>query len=193
MVTDLLPGFAWLAPRVLFVFGLGFLAANLKVAVELVRFHRRRRHALLTWHNPKPRYYGMNLALGVVLGLLLAYKLFVMRRGPDQLFGEAMMFLYYGYAFPLSTRIARGFYGDGVWSDTGFLRWPHISAVSWKENGRITLILISHVRNIARRLDVPGPLYGQARKVLRDKIRDHDLHIGGSGLDLGSRDERDSV
>jgi hypothetical protein len=40
---------------------------------------------------------------------------------------------------------------------------------------------------------VPGHLYGQARRVLRDRIRDHDLHIGGTGLDLGSRDDSDAV
>lgn len=189
----LLPGFVWMAPRLLFVLGLGFLAANLKITAELIRYQWRKRFALLTWQNPKPRYYGLNLGLGVVLGALLAYKLFVMHRGPDQLFGETMMFVYYGYAFPLSTRISRGFYRDGVWSDSGFMRWPQISAVSWKEEGHITLVLISQFRNIARRLEVPGHLYGQARRVLRDKIRDHDLHIGGAGLDLGSRNEEDAV
>ena len=189
----LLPGFAWAAPRLLFIFGLGFLAANLKVTLDLIRYQVQKRSALLTWQNPKPRYYGMNLGLGVVLGLLIAYKVFVMRRQPGQLFGEAMMFVYYGYAFPLSARISRGFYRDGVWSDSGFMRWKQISAVSWKEEGPVTLILISHFRNIARRLEVPGHLYGQARRVLRDMIRDHALHIGGSGLDLGSRREEDSV
>jgi hypothetical protein len=190
---SLLPGFAWAAPRLLFVLGLGFLAANLKVTADLVRYQWRKRFALLTWQNPKPRYYGLNLGLGVVLGLLIAYKLFVMHRQPDQLFGEAMMFVYYGYAFPLSARISRGFYRDGVWSDGGFVPWRNISAVSWREEGRITLVLISHVRNIARRLEVPGPLYGQARRLLRDKIRDQAIHIGGSGLDLGSRDDQDTV
>jgi hypothetical protein len=189
----LLPGFAWAAPRLLFILGLGFLAANLKVTADLIRFHWRKRFALLTWQNPKPRYYGLNLGLGVVLGLLIAYKLFVMHREPDQLFGEAMMFVYYGYAFPLSARISRGFYRDGVWSDSGFLQWKQISAVSWKEEGGITLILISHFRNIARRLQVPGHLYGEARRVLRDKVRDQAIHIGGSGLDLGSRDDQDAV
>jgi hypothetical protein len=189
----LLPGFAWAAPRLLFVLGLGFLAANLKVTVDLVRYQWRKRFALLTWQNPKPRYYGLNLGLGVVLGLLIAYKLFIMNRQPNQLFGETMMFVYYGYAFPLSARISKGFYRDGVWSDSGFLRWAQISAVSWKEDGGITLILISHFRNIARRLQVPGHLYGEARRVLRDKIRDQAIHMGGSGLDLGSRDDRDTV
>jgi hypothetical protein len=76
---------------------------------------------------------------------------------------------------------------------SGFLRWKQISAVSWKEDGPITLILISHFRSIARRLEVPGHLYGQARRVLRDRIRDQALHLGGAGLDLGSRDEQDAV
>ncbi len=190
---SLLPGFAWMAPRLLFILGLGFLAANIKVTADLLRYHWRKRFALLTWQNPKPRYYGLNLALGVTLGLLIAYKVFVMNRQPDQLFGETMMFVYYGYAFPLSARISRGFYRDGVWSDSGFMRWAHISAVSWKDEGGVTLILISHFRNIARRLEVPAHLYGQARRVLRDRIRDQALHIGGSGLDLGSRDDEDAV
>src|SRR5687767_2805541 len=180
--------------QILFLFGVGFFAANMKVLVDLLRFRTRKRDALLTWEAPKPAYYGFSLALGVMLGLLLAFKLFVQRRPPDQLFGEAMMFVYYGYAMPLSTRILRGFYQDGVWSDSGFMKWGQISAVSWKEEGgRVTLLLISHFRNIARKLSVPGPLYGQARKLLREKIKAQDIHMGGAGLDLGSRDDTDAV
>jgi hypothetical protein len=182
-----------LLARILLLFGVGFFVANAMVIADLLRFRRRRRAALLIWQNPKPRYYGFTLALGVVLGLLVAFKMFYQRRPPNQLFGELMMFVYYGYALPLSTRIARGFYEDGVWSDSGFMRWGQISAVSWKEEERVTLILISHFRNIAKRLQVPGPLYGQARRVLRDKVKAHDIHIGGSGLDLGSRDDQDAV
>jgi hypothetical protein len=187
----LLPWFAWGAPRILFVLGVGFLVANIKVAVDLIRYRRRRQEALLTWRGPRPAYYRFNILLAVTLGLLLAAKL--VRKEPDRAFGEAMMFMYYGCAFPLSTRIARGFYGDGVWSDSGFMRWAQISAVSWKDEGRVTLILISRLRNIARRLVVPPNLYGEARRVLRDKIREHQLHIGGGGLDLGSREGGDAV
>ncbi len=184
---------AVLLARVLFLFGVGFLAANAKVVADLLRFRWRHRHSLLTWEAAKPKFYGFMLGLGVVLGLMLAFKIFVQRRPPEQLFGEAMMFVYYGYAFPLSTRILRGFYRDGIWTDTGFMRWGQISAVSWKEERNPVLVLISHAGHIARRLEIPGHLYGQARRVLRDKIRAHDIHMGGSGLDLGSRDERDTV
>src|SRR5687767_1471679 len=182
-----------LFPQLLFVFGLGFFAANVKVTADLLRFLLRKSSAVLIWDNPKPRFYGFALALGAILGLLVVIKIFVLGRTPEELFGEVMMFLYFGYAVPLSTRIARGFYRDGVWSDSGFMPWAHISAVSWKDEGDVTLILISHFKSIARRLQVPGHLYGQARRLLRAKIRAHDIRVGGSGLDLGSRDEQDAV
>src|SRR5882672_7090252 len=182
-----------LLQRILLLFGVGFLIANILVFVDLIRFRIRRRSALLVWQGEKPRFYGFSLALGVMLGLLFGFKLFVQHRPLHTLLGEAMMFVYYGYALPLSTRIARGFYEDGIWSDTGFMKWAQISAVSWKEEGSVTLVVISHFRNIARRLQVPGNLYGQARRLLRDRIKAHAIHIGGTGLDLGSRDEADAV
>ena len=202
---DLLPWFGWAAPRILFLFGIGFLAANLKLVADILRFKRRKRSALLTWQARKPRSYTFSLALGVTLGALIAVKFFVLRWRPDQLFGESMMFLYYGYTFPLSTRISRGFYHEGVWSDSGFIRWGQISALSWRERDplpaspsgaparsqdpAVTLVLISHFRHIARHLEVPGHLYGQARRLLRDRIKALDIHMGGTGLDLGGRDE----
>jgi hypothetical protein len=188
----LIPWFAWLAPRLLLLFGVGFLVANILVARELVRYHRGKRTALLIWQAPKPRYYAFSLALGIVLGLLIIIEV-SLKRPLYSLFGEAMMFVYYGYLFPLRTRIARGFYQDGVWSDSGFMPWSQISAVSWKDEDTVTLILISHGNSLARRLDVPGPQYGQARRVLLDRIKAHDINIGGAGLNLGTRDEGDSI
>jgi hypothetical protein len=57
----------------------------------------------------------------------------------------------------------------------------------------MTLVLIARRRNVARRLVVPGPLYGEALRVLLDRIKAHDVHIGGTGLELGSRGETDSI
>jgi hypothetical protein len=183
-----------LLQRLLFLFGVGFFAANLKVGSDLLRYQRRKRSALLIWQNPKPRYYHFSLALGAVLVCLFAFKLFIQHREMKTLLGEAMMSVYYVFAVPLSSRIARGFYQDGVWSDTGFMPWAQISAVSWKEEGGITLlVLVSHLKSMARHVQVPGHLYGQARRLLRDKVQAHDIHIGGAGLDLGSRDEKDTI
>src|SRR5260370_736819 len=119
-----------LLQRVLFFFGVGFFLANVLILVDLVRFRIRRRSALLVWQGEKPRFYGFSLALGVMLGLLFVFKLFVQHRPLNTLLGESMMFVYYGYALPLSTRIARGFYRHGFWSDSDFSRWARISALS---------------------------------------------------------------
>src|SRR3954469_16138128 len=153
-----------LLQQLLFLFGIGFFAANVKVGTDLLRYQRRRRTALLIWQNPKPRYYHFSVALGFVLIFLFGFKLFLQHRRLETLSGEAMMAVYYLLAVPLSTKIARGFYQDGVWSDTGFMPWSQISAVTWKEEGGTTLlVLVSHVKSIARHVQVPGDLYGQAR------------------------------
>lgn len=188
----LVPEFAWLAPRVLLLFGIGFLAANILATIELVRYHRHRRNALLVWPRPKPRYYTISVLLGIILGLLIVAEI-LLKRPAYSLFGEAMMFVYYMCLFPMRARISRGFFQAGVWSDSGFMRWSDISAVSWKEEKPLTLILISNARNLARRLGVPSELYGEARRLLRDRIKAHDLNIGGFGLDLGSREGGDSI
>jgi hypothetical protein len=57
----------------------------------------------------------------------------------------------------------------------------------------VTLMLISHGKSIARRLEVPGAQYGEARRVLLDRVKAHDIHIGGAGLNLGTREEGDSI
>ena len=180
-------------PRILLLLGWGFLIANLRLLAEFVRYVRLRRSALLTWPGPKPRYYGLLLAIGVTLGLLLFFNVVVQRRAPRQLFGEGMMFLYYGYALPASRRIRRGFYADGVWSEAGFMPYWQIGGASWREGEEITLVLISRFRNLARRLVVPAAQYAAARRLLRDKIAGHDIHFTGTGLDLGGHDERDDV
>jgi hypothetical protein len=188
-------------PQILLLLGIGFLVANVRVGVDALRFLRRRSSALLTWRGPRPRYYGMQLALGVILGLLLAYDILnVMRAAPQlrgrfapQLFGISMMFVYYGYLVPLSRRIGRGFYADGIWSETGFVPYWRIGAVSWREGEEIALVIVSRLRSLARRLVVPGAHYGAARRLLREKIAAHDIQLLHTGLELGAHDEIDDV
>ena len=188
-------------PQLLLLLGIGFLVANVRAGLDALRFLRRRSSALLTWRGPRPRYYGMQLALGVVLGLLLAYDILnVMRSEPEfrgrfapQLFGISMMFVYYGYLVPLSRRIARGFYADGIWSETGFVPYWRIGAVSWREGEEIALVIVSRLRSLARRLIVPGVHYGAARRLLREKIAAHDIQLLHTGLELGAHDEIDDV
>jgi hypothetical protein len=180
-----------LVTSALLLLGFGFLIANAKLAYDYVRFLRRRRSALLTWRIPKPPQYTFALGLGVALGLLVFVKLVLIRR---QAFGEAMMFAYYAYFFPMSLTIARGFYEDGIWADNAFIPYQEIGGLSWREDEhQISLIVISRLRNLARRLNVPGDKYGAARRLLRDKIGEHAIHFAGTGLDLGLHDERDEA
>ena len=104
------------------------------------------------------------------------------------------MFLYYGYLLPLSSRITRGIYSDGVWTDSGFMSYGDIGGLSWKEGAVGTLVLASRLRAFARTLTVPGTRLGEVRRLLREKIGEHAIEFdGGPGLHLGTRDTRESV
>jgi hypothetical protein len=176
---------------ILLLLGAGFLIANARLVLEYVRYLRRKPGALLVWPSRKPPYYGMALAIGVVLGLLVFYKIVYLRQ---QAFGEIMMFAYYAYLMPLNRRIGRGFYADGIWLDNAFIPYNEIAGISWREGEHeVSLIVISRLRNLARRLIVPGDKYGAARRLLRDKIGEHAIHFTGTGLDLGEHDERDEA
>ena len=180
-----------LVTSTLVVLGIGFLIANARLVLELVRYRRRRRSALLTWTGPPPPYYGLTLALGVATGLLVAFKILVVHR---QAFGEAMMFVYFGYLVPLTRRISRGFYEDGIWADSTFIPYNDVGGISWRESEHsVSLIVISRLRNLARVLRVPIDKYSAARRLLRDKIGEHAIHFTGTGLDLGAHDERDEA
>ena len=180
-VQSLLTGF-------LLLLGAGFFVANVKLVVDYTRYQRRRPTALLTWPSQKPPYYTLELAIGVVLGFLILLKIFRLHM---QAFGETMMFAYYAYLMPLSLRIGRGFYEDGIWADTAFIPYSEVGGISWREGEHhATLIVVSRLRNLARRLVVPGDKCGAARNLLRDKIGDHEIRFVGTGLDLGNHEER---
>jgi hypothetical protein len=185
--------------------GVGFLVANVRVAIQLVRWTRRRRTALVVWEGAKPPMYVLSLSIGMVLGLLILLKAYLALRGVDTIvewfrafladaFGELMMFVYFGYMLPLSTRIARGFYEDGIWTDSGFMPYAHVGGISWRGGEPPRLVVISRLKSLARSLDVPSRLLGEVRRLLRDKISSHAIEMSeGPGLHLGSRDVRDSV
>jgi hypothetical protein len=172
----------------LLLLGAGFFIANVKLVVDYTRYQQRRPTALLTWPAPKPPYYTLELAIGVVLGFLILLKIFRLHM---QAFGETMMFAYYAYLMPLSLRIGRGFYEDGIWADTAFIPYNEVGGITWREGEhQATLIVVSRLRNLARRLIVPGDKYRAARSLLSDKIGDHEIRLAGTGLDLGNHDER---
>jgi hypothetical protein len=175
---------------VLLLLGAGFLVVNARLVLEYVRYLRRRPQAILVWPPAKPPQYLLSLSIGVMLGVLVFYKIVFARR---QAFGETMMFIYYAYLMPLSLRIGRGFYRDGIWADTAFIPYDHVGGIRWSEGEQtVTLFITSRLRTLAHKLIVPGDKYGAARRVLRDKIGEHAIQLE-SGLDLGGHDEREDV
>src|SRR5688500_3048020 len=108
-------------PRILVLLGVGFLVANVRLLYQLVRFLRIRSSALLTWPGRTPPYYWLFFAVGALLALIIVCKLAVLKQHPMNVFGESMMLVYYSYAQPLSLKIGRGFYQDGIWADGGFV------------------------------------------------------------------------
>jgi hypothetical protein len=179
--------------RVLLLLGVGFLVANLRILYDLAWYARRRTTALLVWPPRRHPYYPVMLLIGAALGALLVSNVATghVRVGP--VFGETMMFAYYACAVPLSRIVRRGFYANGIWTDSRYLGYPRIGGLAWREGPEVTLILIVKARSSALRLVVPGSHYGAARRVLRDKIGEHQIHFAGTGLDLGPHDEREDV
>ncbi len=180
-------------PRLLLLFGVGFLVANARAFLLHYQYWRRRRHALLVWPGRRPPFYGMQVGIAVALACLLLYNIFFRVPPLATLFGEAMMFLYYAYAVPVTARIERGFYGDGVWSDTGFVKYSRIGGIAWREAKEPVLLLVAEGGGTARSLVVPGQHYGAVRRLLRDLIAQHTIRPAGHGLDLGLKDEREDA
>jgi hypothetical protein len=180
-------------PKLLLVLGAGFFVADVRLFLQFLRFQRLRSSALLIWPGRKPPFYRLLLALGAVLSLVIIYKLAFLHMHLLDVFGETMMLVYYAYAVPLSLRIGRGFYEEGIWADAGFIPYSRIGGLTWREGEQLTLVLIYRMRAFARRLVVPEMHYGAARRLLRDKIAAHDIHFTGKPLDLGMHDERDDV
>lgn len=181
--------FVW----VLWIVGGLFLLIDLQQFYQYIRFRRIRGEALLTWRPNRPPLYRLFLWVGALLGVLIVYKLAVLHMHPKYVFGETMMLIYYVYVMPLSLQIRRGFYADGVWTDGGYIPYSRIGGLTWREGEQVTLVLLYRWRSFARRLLVPERLYGEARRVLRDKIAAHAIHFTGKALDLGMHDERDDA
>ena len=179
--------------NLLVLLGVGFFVADLRLFYQFLRFRRLRSSALITWPASAHPFSGLVVVLGAVLSLLIVYKLAFLRMSIVNVFGETTMLVYYIYAMPLSAKIGRGFYEEGIWADAGFIPYWKIGGLSWRQGEKPTLVLIYRMRAFARSLVVPEVYYGAVRRLLRDKIATYDIHFAGKTLDLGMHDERDDV
>ena len=104
-----------------------------------------------------------------------------------------MMFMYYGYLLPLSTRIKRGLYQRASGPIPASCATPR--SAGWPGRASDTLVIASRQKTLARRLSVPGVHLGEVRHFLREKIGAHDIEFdAGPGIHLGySRHARISL
>jgi hypothetical protein len=182
--------------------GTGFAFANLMLGWKLLGAWRLRRTAIVTWPAPRPPYYGLMLGMGVVFGVLVLVNAFYLDRPLRSWFWELMMFVYYGYLVPLSTRIQPGFYGPGVWADRGgsargpgpaLVRYGAIRGVAWRGDPRLSLVLVLRRAGAVRRLEVPPRFHGEVRRLLRDRIASREIVLDRPELELFGHDERDDI
>jgi hypothetical protein len=178
---------------VMFLFGVGFLGANLVTLHEWWHDWRRRKDTILVWRMRPPRFSFLPILIAVALGVLIVYKLVALQWPVQRLFGEGMMLAYYGFLYPLGLRAKRGFYEQGVRLDRGFLAWGDISGLSWREGPPPVLVAACGRKQRAGLLTVPLDQFGAARRVLRDRIAAHQIHYTRPPLDLGGHDERNDI
>ena len=67
-------------------------------------------------------------------------------------------------------------------------------SIRWREGDHsVSLVVLSRLKNLARVLRVPVEHYGAARRLLRDKISEQQIHLEGTGLNLGAHDLREEA
>ena len=110
--------------------------------------------------------------------MVIVCKLAVLHRPPTDVFGESMMLVYYSYAQPLSLKIGRGFYQDGIWAEGGFVPYSKIGGLTWREGEQVTLVMMFRWRNFAKSLVVPAALLRRrpAPATRQDRRARHSLH-----------------
>ena len=146
-------------------------------------FRRIRDTALVTWPGPRPPHFPFLVTLGVVSGLVAVLNAYL-GRPAHHVFSQGVMSAYFIVMVPLTSRIERGLYRDGVWGDRGFLLYGRIGRMAFVERPEVVLVMVPRGRSGALRLPVPVEEYGTVRKLLEEKIRAHVLQTDSAILGL---------
>lgn len=168
---------------ILLALGIYFSVLVARSLWSYLLFRRIRGTALVTWPVRRPGHFPFLLALGCVsagVAVLNSY----LHRPFHHVYSQGVMAAYFVLFVPLSTRIQRGFYRDGVWADTGFLPYGKIARLAFVEQPEIVLVLVPRRGSGALRLPVPPGEYGAVRRVLEDKIRERAVHMEDAILGL---------
>ena len=182
-MDDGLLGLAFAALTVIFTAWIFLLTA------KYLRFRSVASRSILSWESPRPWFFGLCLGIGVFMVAMTFLSGFVLNRPPLHTVAQALMAVFYTVVFPLSFRIRKGFYATGIWAERGFLPYQEIRWLGWKEEPEIILALRGEDRFFRQSYDFlrgPGDYYGQARRILADRIKDQSLAPKTSVLGLES-------
>jgi hypothetical protein len=168
---------------VLLALGVYFSVLNVRGLAGYLHFLRVRPTALVTWAVPRPAHFPLLLLLGVVSAAVAVLNGF-MQRPVHHVIPQGLMSLYFVLMVPLSARIHRGLYRDGVWADAGFLPWAQIGRLAFFETPEIVLVLLPRTGSGSFRLAVPPAEYGAVRKAIEEQARAHVLNVERGVLGL---------
>lgn len=164
-----------------------FTAWILLLTVKYLRFRSLAPGSVLSWESPRPWFFGLCLGIGFFMVAMTFLSGFVLDRPPLHTVAQGLMAVFYTVVFPLSFRIRKGFYATGIWAERGFLPYHKIRWLGWREGKEIVLALRGEDRFLRQTDDflrVPGNYYGQARRILADRIKDQSLAPKTSVLGL---------
>ena len=154
------------------------------------------------------RIYGLSLGIGVMLGLLILLKAYLALRGDRHAVGDwsrsfgtqrvrraddvRLLRLHAAAVDAHHPRALRGRHLDRHRLHALRPDWRHHLA---REGSQPTLVVISRVKSVARRLEVPAavPRRGAPPAAGQDHAATPSKWTSGPGLHLGARDARDSV
>ena len=163
--------------KTVLTWSLGAVAVYFSVLIlsglaRYLRFRRVRPTAIVTWPGPRPAYVLLFLgALALPVAVLNWDHAF------HEVYSQLSIALYFIGVLPLLARIRMGFYGEGIWTEGGFLPYGQIRRLAFRESPSLVLVLLPRGTEAAVRLPVPPAEYGAVRRVLGDKIRSHSLNL----------------
>jgi hypothetical protein len=168
---------------VLLAVGIYFSVLVARSVSGYLLFRRIRGSALVTWLVRRPGHFPFLLALGFVsagVAVLNSY----LQRPFHHVYSQGVMAAYFLLFVPLTARIPRGFYQQGVWAEASFLPYGKIGRMAFVERPEIVLVLVPRSGSGAVRLTVPASEYGAVRRVLEDKIRERVVNMEEAILGL---------
>jgi hypothetical protein len=115
----------------------------------------------------------------VILGLLIVAEI-LLRRPMYSLFGEAMMFVYYIALYPGAADSARLLSRRSLVRQRVHAVVHDLRRVVEGRQAQVTLILVLQYAERARGASRSRPnATGEARRLLKDRVKAHDLNMGG--------------